>query len=63
LNQNTHENDRGGESELDAAILRKIDEMEDPDYRFPKRFSRKDYILTASVALICLVLIFVGARL
>ena len=42
-------------------VEKKISEMEDETYEFPKRFSKKDYIVTAIVILICLVGVIGGA--
>lgn len=42
-------------------VEKKISEMEDESYEFPKRFSQKDYIVTAIVILICLVGVIWGA--
>ena len=39
---------------------KRIDEMEQPDYEFPRRFSKTDYIVTVTVAFICLALIIAG---
>lgn len=51
------------EKELDRQTLERITQMELPDYPFPPRFSRGDYLLWAAVTLTCLVLLVVGARL
>ena len=42
-------------------VEKKILEMENESYEFPKRFSKKDYIVTAIVILICLVGVVAGA--
>ena len=42
-------------------IEKKILEMEKESYEFPKRFSKKDYIATAIVILICLAGVIGGA--
>ena len=42
-------------------VEKKILEMENESYEFPKRFSIKDYIVTAIVILICLVGVIAGA--
>lgn len=47
--------------ELQTEIEKRIIEMENDDYEFPRRFSKKDYIITGIVALICLSLIIAGA--
>lgn len=46
---------------LDKEIEKRIEEMEKPDYEFPGRFSVKDYIFTAAVALMCLAAVIWGA--
>lgn len=48
-------------AELQKEIENRISQMEDKDYEFPRRFSRKDYIFTAVVAVICLAAIIGGA--
>lgn len=45
---------------LEQAIETRIQEMEDPDYVFPKRFHRWDYLSVAGTALVCLLLILLG---
>ncbi len=42
-------------------VEKKISEMEKESYEFPKRFSKKDYIVTAIVILICLLGVIGGA--
>lgn len=42
-------------------VEKKILEMEKESYEFPKRFSKKDYIATAIVILICLAGVIGGA--
>lgn len=42
-------------------VEKKISEMEKESYEFPKRFSKKDYIATAIVILICLAGVILGA--
>ena len=42
-------------------IEKKISEMENESYEFPKRFSKKDYIVTVIVILICLAGVIGGA--
>lgn len=44
-----------------AEVEKKISEMEKESYEFPKRFSKKDYIVTAIVILICLLGVIGGA--
>ena len=48
---------------LNAEIERRIEEMEKTNYQFPERFSRKDYIITTVVAVLCLLgIVFVGFK-
>ena len=42
-------------------VEKKILEMEKDSYEFPKRFSKKDYIVTFVVILICLIGVIGGA--
>ena len=49
------------ESRFLDEVEKKISEMEDESYEFPKRFSKKDYIVTAIVILICLAGVILGA--
>ncbi|MGN0587442.1 MAG: hypothetical protein ACI4JF_09160 [Oscillospiraceae bacterium] len=49
------------EEKLNAEIEKRISEMEQSDYVFPKRFGKRDYIILAAVAAVCLVMIIVGA--
>ena len=42
-------------------VEKKILEMENESYEFPKRFSKRDYIVTAILILICLVGVVGGA--
>lgn len=51
------------EEQLDAEIERRICEMEKNDYEFPKRFAKKDYIILALVAAICLAMLIIGRNL
>lgn len=44
-----------------AQVEEKILEMERENYEFPKRFSKKDYIVTAIVILLCLAGVIGGA--
>lgn len=46
---------------LTEEIESKITEMESDSYEFPTRFSKKDYVLTIVVILICLVGVICGA--
>ena len=42
-------------------VEKKILEMEKETYEFPKRFSKKDYIATVVVILVCLIGVIGGA--
>lgn len=42
-------------------IEQRIVQMESNDYLFPKRFSKKDYMVVVLVVVVCLVLIILGA--
>ena len=46
---------------LTEEIESKITEMESPDYEFPTRFSKKDYIFTVIVILVFLAGVIAGA--
>ena len=48
---------------LEQEIIKRIEDMEKPDYEFPLRFSKKDYIVTAVVVVLCFALIIFGAHL
>lgn len=48
------------EERLTEEIESKIQEMESPSYEFPNRFSKKDYIFTAVVILVCLAGVFMS---
>ena len=47
--------------EAEKEIENRITEMEKTDYQAPEKFSRKDYILTAVAAFICLLTLIAGA--
>ncbi len=49
------------QTELDNEIEKRIAEMEQADYQFPQRFSKRDYIITGIVILICLISVIAGA--
>lgn len=48
---------------LDEEALARIARMEEPGYPFPRRFSRRDYLLWGLVSALCLLLLIMGARL
>ena len=51
------------EDALEQEILKKIEEMEAPGYKFPPRFNQNDYITVVVCILICAVTLFLGAGL
>lgn len=51
------------ENKLDREIEKRINIMESSDYLFPRRFSKTNYIFTASVIFICLIMLVIGAYL
>ena len=42
-------------------LQNKIEEMESNDYIFPDKFNKKDYIITITIAFVCLAGIILGA--
>lgn len=48
------------EERMKADIGERVREMESPDYRFPQRFGRRDYIIAALVAAFCLGMLIWG---
>ena len=51
------------EQKLDEETEARIARMEQEDYAFPRRFSRRDYLLWALVTAACLVLVVLGGQL
>ena len=49
------------ETDFTDEVEKRISEMENESYEFPRRFSKKDYIVTAIVILICLAGVIGGA--
>jgi len=47
--RNEHPAPTAGMDELAQQALRRIEQMEAPDYRFPERFSRADWIGAVTV--------------
>jgi len=45
---------------LEEEILKRIEEMEQEDYEYPKRFNKRDYIIVGVVALVSLCIIILG---
>ncbi len=48
------------EKKLDEELERRIAEMESDGYEFPKRFGKRDYIITVAVVAVCLVAVIAG---
>lgn len=48
------------ETEFDSELEKRISLIESAEYKFPKRFAVKDYVLTLVSALLCLVAIIAG---
>jgi len=56
------ENDQSDyEKKLNMIIKERLTKMESPDYKFAARFSRRDYLITAAVVLVCLAVVLLGA--
>ena len=51
------------EGQLDRETEARITRMEEPDYPFPRRFSRRDWLLWALVTAGSLAMLILGARL
>ena len=51
------------QEQLNRETETRLEQMERPDYLFPKRFSRWDYCLWGLVTVGCLLLLLAGARL
>lgn len=49
------------EARLLEELESKISEMESDSYEFPRRFTKKDYIFTAAIILVCLAGVIGGA--
>lgn len=45
---------------LAEEIEKRISEMESEDYKFPKRFGKRDYIVLTAICAVCLALIIAG---
>lgn len=45
---------------LQQAIEERIEEMEQPGYQFPGRFTKGDYLAVAAVAAVCLLALVMG---
>jgi len=51
------------EKQLNTKIEDRVSRMESPDYNFAVRFSRRDYLFTGMIAVICLAFLIAGAYL
>lgn len=51
------------ENKLNMEIEKRINVMESQNYLFAKRFNKVDYITTAIVAVVCIVILIFGAYL
>ena len=51
------------ETKLDQEIEKRINIMESPDYLFPKRFSKANYIFTLAVIFLCIMILIIGVYL
>lgn len=51
------------EKNLDDEIEKRIEIMESSDYIFPQKFNKRDYIVSAVVAILCIAIIIYGAYL
>ncbi|GEM_PF-6610997 len=49
--------------DIEKELIKRIDELESKTYIFPEKFTEKDYIFTAVVILICLIVVIGGALL
>jgi hypothetical protein len=51
------------DNQLNEEIAKRLNQMEDKDYNFAKCFTKRDYIFTGFVALVCFVMLILGAYL
>lgn len=51
------------ENKLDIEIEKRIRLMESQDYSFAKRFNKVDYIITALIIFICVIILIIAAYL
>ena len=45
------------ESELNAEVTRRLGMMEDPEYEFPTRMKKSDFIIAGVIMAVCLVVL------
>lgn len=49
------------ERKLNIIIEERLSKMERPEYKFAKRFSKRDYFFTAAVAVVCPAFVLMSA--
>ncbi len=49
------------EKTLEEKVMDAVNEMESPDYVFPKRFSKMDYIIVAICSVVSVAILIAGA--
>lgn len=49
------------EKRLDSEIEKRLNAMESPDYAFPTRFGKRDYIIVSIVVVFSLIVLIIGA--
>ena len=50
-------NETDFETELNAEVIRRLEEMEQPDYEFAERMKKGDWIAAGIIMAICLVVV------
>ena len=45
------------ETELNAEVTRRLNMMEDPNYEFPTRMKKIDYVIAGIIMVVCLVVV------
>ncbi len=51
------------EAKLDKEIEKRINIMESPEYLFPKKFSKSNYMFTFAVIFLCIIILIIGVYL
>lgn len=51
------------DNQLNEEITKRLNQMEEKDYLFAKRFTKRDYIVAGIVALVCFGMLILGAYL
>ena len=49
------------EKQFNEELKKRIEEIENPNYEFPKKLNKFDYFLVVGVVIICLIGIILGA--